>query len=420
MLFWPRVGLLLRSALSVCLFRLTLQRCLPEYRKTEGHTACLPRNYECDIVSSGLTPAEQKSFVDVHNKYRSMVARGRLPRFPPASDMRKLRWDDGLAEVAEAHAKQCNVRHDAGRHRSTVKFPRTGQNLAAYWKSNGATNGSSSWVGNDIERAVRSWFEENHRYSPSGLNHFSENAVGPVGHFAQVIWASTQFVGCGAVRFRKHGGRGGATNFYVCNYADAGNHVGKPVYLPGRACSHCPRGMACEWPAGLCTGSSFTAAYQTARSSAGTSVPAAMYPSSTAKIGTWRPHYGTRRFWNGSWYPYSVSSGATRRNRAWMRHYDAQRPWAGKLTRPPVYSIQTNKMVTWKPPYESDSWAHKWPLGFWKTREQSFNILREVKYHLDNSGGDFAQLRFGIDDVHDVYINRPERVSVTVFRGYDR
>ncbi|KAH7960428.1 hypothetical protein HPB49_019442 [Dermacentor silvarum] len=170
MLFWPRVGVLLRSALSVYLFRLSLQRCLPEYRKIEGHTACLPRNYECDIVSSGLTPAEQKSFVDAHNK-------------------------------------------------STVKFPRSGQNLAAFWKSDGATNGSSSWVGNDIERAVKTWFEENHRYPPSGLSHFSENAVGPVGHFTQVIWASTQFMGCGAVRFRKKDGRGGATNFYVCNYA---------------------------------------------------------------------------------------------------------------------------------------------------------------------------------------------------------
>lgn len=408
MLFWPRVGLLLRSALSVYLFRLSLQRCLPEYRKIEGHTACLPRNYECDIVSSGLTPAEQKSFVDAHNKYRSMVARGSLPRFPPASDMRKLRWDDGLAEVAEAHAKQCNFRHDFGRHRSTVKFPRSGQNLAAFWKSDVATNGSSSWVGNDIERAVKSWFEENHRYPPSGLSHFSENAVGPVGHFTQVIWASTQFMGCGAVRFRKKDGRGGATNFFVCNYADAGNRAGKPVYLPGTACSHCPQGASCEWSEGLCVGGSFTAPLQTPRSWTDTSVPASAYPNSTAKRGTWRPHYG---------YPYSVYPSARSRGRASRRHYDTQLPRAGKLIRAPVHAIETNKMVTKKPPYERDSWARKWPLGYWKTRRQSFNILKEWKYHLDNSDGDFTQMSFGIDDGHDVYISRPERVSVTIFGG---
>lgn len=422
MLFGPRVSLLLRSALSFSLVGLSLQRCLPEYREIEGHTACLPRNHECDIVSWGLTEAERKSFVDVHNKYRSMVARGMVPPLPPASDMRKLLWDDGLAEVAEAHAMQCHFRHDSGRHRSTVKFRHTGQNLAAFWRSNGDTNGSSSWVGNDIEKAVKSWFEEYRHYPPTAVSKFSENAVGPVGHFTQVVWANTQFVGCGAARFRKKDGRGGATNFYVCNYADAGNRAGKPVYLPGNKCSHCPHGAACELPAGLCVGGSLSVALQTPRSWSETLASTVVYPNWAQRRGTLRQPYGTLRSGNESWYrPYRVSSGATGTERALTRRYDAQ--WTGLriLTETPAYSTQATERVTSKSSSEGDVWERKrGPLGFWKTRGQSFNILREWNYRLSNSPNDFAQWRFGIGDGSDIYISRPEHVSVTVFQGYHR
>ncbi|KAK8770868.1 hypothetical protein V5799_025887 [Amblyomma americanum] len=188
-------------------------------------------------------------FLNIHNKFRSLVARGRLPGFPPSSNMRKLRWDSGLAEVADAHAKQCIFRHDSGRLRVTIKFLRTGQNMAAFWNSNNSSPGR-----NEIEKAVRSWFDEYKDYSPSSVRSFTQNAVGPVGHFTQVIWADTQYMGCGAVLYSKGGQQGGTTKFFVCNYADTGNIAGKPVYLPGRMCSHCPRGAACELPAGLCVG----------------------------------------------------------------------------------------------------------------------------------------------------------------------
>ncbi|KAL1444609.1 hypothetical protein MTO96_029712 [Rhipicephalus appendiculatus] len=361
MLFGPRVSLLLRSALSFGFLGLSMQRCLPEYRGIEGHTACLPRNYECDIMSWGLTEAERKSFVDVHNKYRSMVARGMVPPLPPASDMRKLRWDDGLAEVAEALAKQCHFRHDSGRHRLTVKFRHTGQNLAAFWKSNGDTNGSSSWVGNDVEKAVKSWFVEYRHYPPAAVTKFSENAVGPVGHFTQLVWANTEFVGCGAARFRKKDGRGGATNLYVCNYADAGNRAGKPVYLPGRSCSHCPHGAACESPAGLCVGGSLSVGLESPHFWSEQSPSAAVYPNSVQRIGTWRQPYGALGSVNGPWYhPYHTSSSATDMERAQARRIGLQWPGPRRLAQNPAYSNRAKKRMTWKPSSERDVWERKW------------------------------------------------------------
>ncbi|XP_075744607.1 venom allergen 5-like [Rhipicephalus microplus] len=421
MLFGPRVSVLFCSVMSLGFLGLSLQRCLPEYREIEGHTACLPRNYECDILSWGLTEDQRKSFIDVHNKYRSMVARGMVPPLPPASDMRKLRWDDGLAEVAEALAKQCRLQHDSGRHRLTVKFRHTGQNMAAYWKSNGDTNDSSSWVGNDIEKAVKSWFNEYRHYPPMAVTKFSENAVGPVGHFTQVVWANTEFVGCGAARFRKNNGRGGATNLYVCNYADAGNHAGKPVYQPGRRCSHCPHGAACELPAGLCVGGSLSVGLQTPHSWSETPPSAAVHPSSAQGIATWVQPYEMLPFGNGPWYdPYKIYPSATSAEIAWTRRTNAQWPELGRLAQTRVHSSQGNKRVTWKPSPERDVWERKWgPLGFWKTKRQSFNILRDWNDHIVNSPDDFPIWRFRVGGGH-IYISRPEQVSVTVFGGYRR
>ncbi|XP_077507823.1 scoloptoxin SSD552-like [Amblyomma americanum] len=288
-----RIGLLLHTALSFSFLRLSLQRCRPEYRSIQNHTACLPPNHKCSILSSGLTSAEQKLFLNIHNKFRSVVARGRLPGFPPSSNMRKLRWDSGLAEVAEAHAKQCIFRHDSGRLRVTIKFLRTGQNMAAFWESNNSSPGR-----NEIEKAVRSWFDEYKDYSPSSVLSFTQNAVGPVGHFTQVIWANTQYMGCGAVLYSKGGQQGGTTKFFVCNYADTGNIAGKPVYLPGRMCSHCPRGAACELPAGLCVGG-YSKRHWVMRSRTGR--PYASVTPTRSRVTTWKAGYTGR--YAAPWWP---------------------------------------------------------------------------------------------------------------------
>lgn len=249
MLHNPRISLLLQIFLFLWLHELTLQTCRPEYKKVNNHIACRPRNPECRLSSSGLKDAEKKLLVDLQNRIRSMVARGALAGFPPAANMQKLVWDDSLAEVAQAHANQCLLQHTPAHMRITTRFPITGQNLVGF-RSGKAWSTSSR----DIDRAVRTWFDERRNYSPSILKKFTQKVDAPVGHFTQVIWASTRYIGCGAATFNMKNAPKRMTRFYVCDYASPGNIAGERVYLPGKACSRCPRGTVCEKETGLCAG----------------------------------------------------------------------------------------------------------------------------------------------------------------------
>ena len=72
------------------------------------------------VLSAGVTAADQKLIVDLHNQMRRRVAQGLERRGspgpqPPAADMRQLRWDDQLALMAQTHANQCVFRHDIHR-----------------------------------------------------------------------------------------------------------------------------------------------------------------------------------------------------------------------------------------------------------------------------------------------------------------
>ncbi|KAH9377661.1 hypothetical protein HPB48_011371 [Haemaphysalis longicornis] len=245
-----RISLLLQAALLLWLQELSLQTCRPEYQKVKNHIACRPQNPECYILSSGLTAAEKKLLVELQNRFRSMVARGYVTGFPPAANMQKLVWDDSLAEVAQAHANQCLIHHTPSALRVTTRFRHTGQNLVGF-RSIKAWAASSR----DIDRAVRSWFDERRNYSPSGLNEFHQLVDAPVGHFTQVVWASTRYVGCGSTTFTVKNASKGMTRFYVCDYAGPGNIAGKRVYLPGKPCSQMSarnflregNGPLCSW-----------------------------------------------------------------------------------------------------------------------------------------------------------------------------
>ncbi len=139
----------------------------------------------------------------LHNQVRAQV--GVAP----------LQWDPELAGEAQAWAdalgETCALEH------SQRPPPPKGENL--FWYSAVGT----------AEQAFGAWAAEAENYT------YADNTCsGVCGHYTQIIWSNTRYVGCG---FRECTGFSGSPmpnaqggSVFVCNYYPAGNYVGQKPY----------------------------------------------------------------------------------------------------------------------------------------------------------------------------------------------
>jgi len=75
-----------------------------------------------------------------------------------------------------------------------------------------------------------------------GINGCSSSS-GETGHYTQVVWASSAYVGCG---YTSVGGT-------VCDYSPGGNFDAENPYVLGTTCSDCPTGYTANCDNGLCS-----------------------------------------------------------------------------------------------------------------------------------------------------------------------
>ncbi|KAI1295629.1 CRISP/Allergen/PR-1 [Halotydeus destructor] len=200
---------------------------------TERHTSCLPPNKGCQIMKRGVSEEEKLFIIADHNRYRQIVASGNetSKQFPASSDMLQMEWDDELAQVAQAHAEQCNFEHDCFECREVDNFV-TGQNLFLVSSSSEKIK-VPNW-----SRAFKVFYDEINISPPKILKRFEG---GPWGHFTQMVWAKTWKVGCGYVQYKvKNATKPGSKSLYTCNYGPAGNTIALPMYARGKPVSKCP------------------------------------------------------------------------------------------------------------------------------------------------------------------------------------
>ncbi|KAH7959613.1 hypothetical protein HPB49_012468 [Dermacentor silvarum] len=228
------------------------QNCPPSYhKKNPNHTACKRRNFWCKIKVKGVGPFDRNFILKLHNEFRSQTALGRLPGFRSAADMQELLWDDELAYVAQAHANLCtkpdgDLKHDEVTDRFTSRFTKTGQNLAWQGRSKYVEGANWTW-------AMDGWFTQEYGlYPPENVSQFTPIEGVKIGHFTQVIWAATRYVGCGYVYYNAEGAVYTHMKQYTCNYGPTGNYVGEPIYKEGPTCSACPPSTSCNRTTGLC------------------------------------------------------------------------------------------------------------------------------------------------------------------------
>ncbi|PIO60414.1 SCP-like protein, partial [Teladorsagia circumcincta] len=139
--------------------------------------------------NNGMTDEVRQIFVDRHNKYRSLVARGlakdRFGRFAPkAARMLKVSYDCEVEANMMSWAKRCVFEHSPSSERH-----KWGQNLYM----------SSETGGNKAEAAaaaVDSWFHELAESHVPHRNRFTKRILYKLGHYTQVVWQSSNKIGC--------------------------------------------------------------------------------------------------------------------------------------------------------------------------------------------------------------------------------
>jgi hypothetical protein len=122
-----------------------------------------------------------------------------------------LVWDNALGTAAAGYATQMAM---TGRFAHSDRSLRrgTGENL---WMG---THGAFS-----VETMVGGWSSEKRFFTPGIFpNNSRTGDWEDVGHYTQMIWPTTQRIGCALAST-------GQTDYLVCRYSGAGNIDGRPV-----------------------------------------------------------------------------------------------------------------------------------------------------------------------------------------------
>ena len=147
------------------------------------------------VFDNEMTEAMKQEILDKHNELRAKVANGQEGNQPSATNMNKLIWDDELASNAQLWADQCPDGHDSNRR--TIKYSGyVGQNMADSWNS----RNNMYW---GLGTKVQDWYDEVKDWPAANVGAFSQaGATGITGHYTQIVWAETQYVGCGVIYYK--------------------------------------------------------------------------------------------------------------------------------------------------------------------------------------------------------------------------
>jgi hypothetical protein len=164
------------------------------------------------LFENKVTDAEVEIIVDKHNQLRSLISQGKVPGQPKGKNLKTMKWDTALAREAQKIANTCEFKH------VKVNDDRfyVGQNLFA-WSS------TANVIGSDWNGAIQCWFDEYKNFK------YPNTSNGVTGHYTQVVWGDTEYVGCGYTNYQYQEDQW-YDKLYVCNYGPGGNYVGAPPY----------------------------------------------------------------------------------------------------------------------------------------------------------------------------------------------
>jgi hypothetical protein len=124
-----------------------------------------------------------------------------------------LTYDYGLADDAQAYAL---VLANGAPFQHSNNLGSNGENL---YKINGNTV-------HGFDEAAYFWYREIKDYDYSSPWLYNSFGAEGVGHFTQMVWASTKRVGCAGAKDARNAAAGRVGSYYVCRYAPGGNVMG--------------------------------------------------------------------------------------------------------------------------------------------------------------------------------------------------
>ncbi|XP_052749346.1 venom allergen 5.02-like [Galleria mellonella] len=179
---------------------------------------------QCKILE--LTCDHVREFVDGHNSRRLALAKGEVPAQPAASTMNLMVWDDELAAKATKWASQNSFAHNSDKKIGSGRFT-TGENIFMF-------STTSHAVKLNVESVLNGWFNEYEHYTYGRLLKDKKPDKVQTGHYTQMVWSNSTYLGCGVSLFSKSGWM---SYIVVCNYGPAGNIIGSVPYKSGKPSS---------------------------------------------------------------------------------------------------------------------------------------------------------------------------------------
>eukprot|EP01083_Nonionella_stella_P223480 796419_1 len=217
-----------------------------------------------------LTTVEKQAILDLHNELRDRVAGGGLSSdgHPSATDMNYLIWDEGLEKMAQTYVESCpGLNHNPDPY-FLIKNQRDANPQNTKWGTRNGPLSDSRWCGAPswnsnvdedciyigenllvtdprydldgiLEHIETGWWDEYIVWSYGNHDEGCTNGE-QCGHYTQMVWSNTRYIGCGYA----NGCTSGWPGIFICNYFPAGNFNSVPPYTSaegsnGGTCSEC-------------------------------------------------------------------------------------------------------------------------------------------------------------------------------------
>jgi len=202
---------------------------------------CVALTFAAAAQSFHAPPGVATALLNKHRRTRALANHG--------SGLRTMVWDSYLAHVASIHSRGCSWGHTTAATRTSrynhlfhpAKHYSVGENIA--FTTGFITNASSLFDGFVVGKRG-----ECAKFVSQNCPAVSRTNFEGWGHYSQIIWSTTTRVGCAWTQCSRNSPfpsySHGQWTYLVCNYANAGNYLGKTYNYPGKKkyCSHamCP------------------------------------------------------------------------------------------------------------------------------------------------------------------------------------